>query len=124
MRKIRVLVANRPRLMRDAVLAAISEQPDIEVLGELEDESEIAQAVADSQPDFVIIALDKLGERPPVCDYLLLHYPLVKVLAVAPKENNTVFFWSELRSKAIESSEEGILSVIRGKAIPPLLRVM
>jgi DNA-binding NarL/FixJ family response regulator len=110
--------------MRDAVLAAISEQPDIEVSGELEDESEIAQAVADSQPDFVIIALDKLGERPPICDYLLLHYPLVKVLAVAPKENSTIFFWSELRSKAIESSEEGILSVIRGKAMPPLLRVM
>jgi chemotaxis response regulator CheB len=73
MRKIRVLVANRPRLMRDVVLATISEQPDIEVLGELEDDSEIAQAVADSQPDFVIIALDKPGERPPVCDYLLLH---------------------------------------------------
>ncbi|HEX3106208.1 MAG TPA: hypothetical protein VHQ22_17335 [Terriglobales bacterium] len=124
MRKIRVLVANRPRLMRDVVLATISEQPDIEVLGELEDDSEIAQAVADSQPDFVIIALDKPGERPPVCDYLLLHYPSVKVLAVAPEENSTIFFWSDIRSTAIESSEEGILSVIRGKAIPPLLRVM
>jgi AmiR/NasT family two-component response regulator len=28
-------------------------------LGELENDSEIAQAVADSQPDFVIMALDK-----------------------------------------------------------------
>jgi DNA-binding NarL/FixJ family response regulator len=110
--------------MRDVVLATISEQPDIEVLGELENDSEIAQAVADSRPDFVIIALDKPGERPPICDYLLLHYPSVKVLAVAPEENSTIFFWSELRSKAIESSEEGILSVIRGKAIAPLLRVM
>lgn len=124
MRKIRVLVANRPRLMRDVILATISEQPDIEVLGELDDDSDIPQAVAESQPDFVIIALDKPGERPAVCDYLLLHYPSVKVLAVAPKENSTVFFWSELRSKAIESSEEGILSVIRGKQTPPLLRVM
>ncbi|HEY1581448.1 MAG TPA: hypothetical protein VGF82_30630 [Terracidiphilus sp.] len=124
MRKIRVLVANRPRLMRDVILATISEQPDIEVLGELEDDSKIAQAVADCQPDFVIIALDKLGERPPVCDYLLLHYPLVKVLAVAPEENSTVFFWSDIRSTAIESSEEGILSLIRGKAIPLLQRLM
>ena len=124
MRKIRVLVANRPRLMRDVILATISEQPDIEVLGELEDDSEIAHAVADLQPDFVIIALDKPGERPPICDYLLLHHPMVKVLAVAPEENSTIFFWSDIRSTAIESSEEGILSVIRGKAIPPLLRVM
>ncbi|HEX3740546.1 MAG TPA: hypothetical protein VHV29_12645 [Terriglobales bacterium] len=124
MRKIRVLVANRPRLMRDVILATISEQPDIEVLGELEDDSKIAQAVADSQPDIVIIALDNPAERPPVCDYLLLHHPLIKVLAVAPEENSTIFFWSDIRSKAIESSEEGILSVIRGKAIPPLQRVM
>jgi DNA-binding NarL/FixJ family response regulator len=124
MQKIRVLVANRPRLMRDVILATISEQPDIEVLGELEDDSKIAQAVADSQPDIVIIALDNPAERPPVCDYLLLHHPLIKVLAVAPEENSTIFFWSDIRSKAIESSEEGILSVIRGKAIPPLQRVM
>ena len=108
MRKIRVLVANRPRLMRDVILATVSEQPDIEVLGELEDDSEIAHAVADLQPDFVIIALDKPGERPPICDYLLLHYPMVKVLAVAPEENSTIFFWSDIRSTAIESSEEGI----------------
>ena len=37
MRKIRVLVANKPRLMRDLVLATISEQPDIEVLGSAAD---------------------------------------------------------------------------------------
>jgi DNA-binding NarL/FixJ family response regulator len=124
MRKIRVLVANRPRLMRDLVLATISEQPDIEVLGELEDDSKIAQAVADSQPDFVIIALDKSGERPPICDYLLLHHPLIKVLAVAPEENNSIFFWSDIRAVAIESSEQGILNVIRGKNQSGLERVM
>src|SRR5256885_12732481 len=124
MRKIKVLVANRPRLMRDAVLTAISEQPDIEVAGELEDDSEIAQAVADLQPDFVIIALDKPGERPSICDYLLLHYPSVKVLAVAPKETSTIFFWSAVRATAIHSSEEGILSVIRAKAIQLHLRAM
>jgi DNA-binding NarL/FixJ family response regulator len=124
MQKIRVLVANRPRLMRDLVLATISEQPDIEVLGELEDDSKIAQAVADAQPDFVIIALDELGERPPICDYLLLHHPLVKVLAVAPEENSSVFFWSDIQSTAIESSEEGILNVIRGRGNPPIQRIM
>lgn len=124
MQKIRVLVANRPRLMRDLVLATISEQPDIEVLGELEDDSKIAQAVAECKPDFVIIALDKPGERPPICDYLLVNHPLVKVLAVAPEENDSVFFWSDILSTSIESSEEGILNVIRGKTQPRYERVM
>jgi hypothetical protein len=39
----------------------------------------------------------------------------VKVLAVAPEESDSVFFWSDIRSTPIESSEEGILNVIRGK---------
>jgi DNA-binding NarL/FixJ family response regulator len=124
MRKIRVLVANRPRLMRDLVLATISEQPDIEVLGALEDDSKIIQAVAESQPDFVIVALDKPDERPPICDYLLSHHPLTKVLAVAPEHNNSIFFWSDIRSLSVESSEEGILNVLRGKTHSLMQRVM
>ena len=115
MRKIRVLVANRPRLMRDLVLATVSDQPDIEVLGALEDESQIAQVVADTKPDFVIVGLDKPIERPAICDYLLSHHPLVKVLAVSADQDNSVFFWSDIRSEAIESSEEGILGVLRGR---------
>jgi DNA-binding NarL/FixJ family response regulator len=124
MPKIRVLVANRPRLMRDVVLATIADQPDIEVLGELEDESKIAQAVAELQPDIVIIALDRADERPAICEYLLIHYPRVKVLAVAPEDDSSVFFWSDIRSAAVESSVEGILGVIRGTTNPRSLRVM
>jgi DNA-binding NarL/FixJ family response regulator len=124
MKKIRVLVANRPRLMRDLVLATISEQPDIEVLGELEDDSQLASAVARLNPDFVIIALDQADERPAICDYLLIHYPRVKVLAVAPEQDSSVFFWSDIRSAPVESSEEGILNVIRGRNDPAVQRVM
>jgi DNA-binding NarL/FixJ family response regulator len=110
--------------MRDLVLATIADQPDIEVLGELEDDSKIAQAVADLQPDIVIIALDRSDERPAICDYLLIHYPRVKVLAVAPEDDSSVFFWSDIRSAAVESSVEGILNVIRGSTTPRALRVM
>lgn len=124
MQKIRVLVANRPRLMRDLVLATIADQPDIEVLAELDDESKIAQAVADLQPDIVIIALDRSDQRPAICEYLLVHYPRVKVLAVAPEDDSSVFFWSDIRSAAVESSVEGLLGVIRGTNRPTALRVM
>ena len=124
MAKIRVLVANRPRLMRDLVLATVADQPDIEVVGELEDDSKVAQAVAELEPNIVIIALDRADERPPICDYLLIHYPRVKVLAVAPEEDNSVFFWSDIRSTAVESSMEGILKVIRGTTTPQTLKVM
>jgi DNA-binding NarL/FixJ family response regulator len=124
MSKIRVLVANRPRLMRDLVRATISDQPDIEVLDEIEDDSKLADVVAELKPDFVIVALERPDERPAICDYLLAHHPLIKVLAVAPEHDNSVFFWSDIRSAAIESSEEGILNALRGKATPRYQRVM
>lgn len=117
MAKIRVLVANRPRLMRELVMATISDQPDIEVLGEIADDAEIAHVVAASKPDFVIIALDRLDQRPALCDDLLALHPEMKILALAPERNSSVFFWSvmDIRSARVESSEEGILSALRGK---------
>lgn len=124
MEKIRVLVANRPRLMRDLVLATISEQPDIEVLGTVDDESALVAAVKELEPDLIIVALDNPQQRPAICDYLLIHHPLVKVLAVAGDQDDSVFFWSDIRSAAVESSEEGILNVIRGRSNTPAQRVM
>ena len=124
MEKIRVLVANRPRMMRDLVLAIISDQPDIEVVGEIDEDAKIAQVVDQSNPHFVIVGLDRPNQRPPICDYILTHHPLVKVLAVALDHDNGVFFWSDIQSVAIESSEDGILSAIRGKAKPLFHRVM
>lgn len=118
MSKIRVLVANRPRLMRELVMATIADQPDIEIMGEIADDSEVLQVVAQSRPDFVILALDHADQRPALCDNLLAHYPEVKILALAPERNSSVFFWSvmDIRSARVESSEQGILGALRGKA--------
>lgn len=118
MSKIRVLVANRPRLMRELVMATIADQPDIEIMGEITDDAEVLQVVAASRPDFVILALDRADRRPPLCDNLLAQYPEVKILALAPERNSSVFFWSvmDIRSARVESSEQGILGALRGKA--------
>lgn len=117
MEKIRVLVANRPRLMRELVMATIADQPDIEVMGEIADDTEIAHVVAESKPDFVIIALDRPDQRPTLCDDLLAIHPDIKILALAPERNSSVFFWSvmDIRSARVESSEEGILTALRTK---------
>ena len=114
-RKIRVLVANRPRLMRDLVLATISNQPDIEVVGEAQNESEITELVDTVRPDIVIIALDQTEGRPELCGFLLGRYPRMKVLAVAPQENNSILYTAfvDIRAKRVENSEEGLLNSLR-----------
>jgi hypothetical protein len=115
--KIKVLVANRPRLMRELVLATISDQPDIEVVGVLEDETAILQTIEQSQPEFLIIALDHSDKRPPICDVLLDRFPHMRILALAAERNSTIFYWASLdiRANRIENSEDGILSALRGR---------
>ena len=115
MQKIRVLVANRPRLMGDLVAATIADQPDIEVVGETQDESEVTELVDRTRPDIVIIALDQPEARPGLCGFLLGRYPWMRILAVAPDRNNSVLYWAfvDVRSKRVETSEQGLLSSLR-----------
>ena len=126
MQKIRVLVANRPRLMRDLVLATIADQPDIEVVGEAEAESEVTELVERTRPDFLIISLEDQHNRPALCGFLLGRYPQMKVLAIAAERDSTVFYWAflDIRSKTVENSEQGILGALRhplenGKPVMP-----
>jgi hypothetical protein len=117
--KIKVLVANRPRLMRDLVMATISDQPDIEVVGVLEDENSIPQMVEESHPEFLIIALDRSDARPRICDLLLDRFPHMRILALAAERDSSIFYWASLdiRQNRIENSEDGILNALRGRAL-------
>jgi chemotaxis response regulator CheB len=118
-KSIRVLVANHPRLMREIVLTTFADQPDIEIVGEIEDESQISETVKKTLPNFVVVALDQPGVRPPICDILLREHPGVHVIAVAPESNFIVYYWAsfEIHSNKIEASEEGILNAMRRKLV-------
>jgi chemotaxis response regulator CheB len=116
---IRVLVANRPRLMRETILTTFADQPDIEIVGEVADDSEIIETVKKTLPNFVVIALDRPGKRPRICDDLLREHPEVRVIAVAPQNNFVVYYWASLdiHSSDIEASEEGMLNALRSSRI-------
>ena len=115
MKRLRVLVANRPPLIRELVLAVVLEQPDIEVVGEVGDESQLVEAIDESRPDVVILALEGSEQHTALCGFLLGRYPYMKILALAPEQNRGLFYWAfvDVRSKALESSEAGILSALR-----------
>jgi DNA-binding NarL/FixJ family response regulator len=114
---IRVLVANRPRLIRELIMATISDQPDIEIVGEVPDESEIELAIERTHPDFLIVALEQSDRLPGICQTTLRSHPEMRVIAIAPDRNSVVFYWASLRiqSNEVEASEEGFLSALRGK---------
>lgn len=116
MNSIRVLVANRPRLMRELVIATISDQPDIQVVGEIDDEAHIAGAVAETSPHFLIVTLDAQDHMPAFCQEILRKHSDLKIIAIAPDRNLTVFYWAflQVRSNRIEASEAGVLGALRG----------
>jgi DNA-binding NarL/FixJ family response regulator len=117
---IRILVANRPRLMRELLLATLADRPDIEIVGEVSNEAEIPASVKRTAPDLLVISLDDLGQRPRICDTVLRAHPDVRIIAVATEHNRSVCYWASLQldihSSDIEPSEEGILSVMRNIA--------
>lgn len=120
MRRVRVLLANRPRLMREMVLATISDQADLEIIGDVEQTANLAEIVEQARPDVLIVALDEKAakekeERLGECGFLIGRYPQMRILALAPEQNRGLLYWAvvEIRSKQVESSEAGILSALR-----------
>jgi DNA-binding NarL/FixJ family response regulator len=126
MKQIRVLVANQPRLMRELIMATIADQSDIELVGELGKQQDLTDAVAQSRPDVLIIGMDDQDRNRAQCGFLLGRYPEMKIIALAADQNRALFYWAivDIRSKAVESSEAGILDAMRqGAPVVGLARV-
>jgi chemotaxis response regulator CheB len=114
----RVLVANRPKLMREVILVALTDQPGVEIVGEVSDESDILPQVRATLPDLLVIALDENELRPPICDQVLREHPELRIIAVAWRKNRTLYFWAsfDIHCTDIETSLAGIMSVVHQPA--------
>jgi chemotaxis response regulator CheB len=111
----RILVANRPRLMREVILATLSDQPGIEIVGEVSDETQILPQVEATLPDLLVIGLDEPENRPAICDLVLREHPAVRILAIASRKDRTICYWAsfDIHSDDVEASTDGILSAVR-----------
>jgi len=98
-------------------MATIADQPDIEVVGEVRNESELADIVEQARPDVLII--DEPEKRPGQCGFLLGRHPEMRILALAPEQNRGIFYWAvvDIRTKPLESSEAGILNAVRERPV-------
>jgi AmiR/NasT family two-component response regulator len=119
MKRVRVLVANQPRLMRELVLATISDQADIEIVGEVADESELTDAVEQVHPDVLILAMSDPEKSLGRCGFLIGRHPQMRILALTPEQNRGIFYWAivDIRTKPLESSEAGILNAVRERPV-------
>ncbi len=107
--------------MRDLLLSTIADQPDIEVIGEVFEESQLIEVVDELQPDALILSLDSPEKHSALCGFLLGRHPKMKILALAPERNQGLYYWAvvSIRSQQLESSEATLLDALR--AHPPLV---
>jgi chemotaxis response regulator CheB len=110
----RVLVANRPKLMREVILATLVDQPGIEIVGEVTEEGEILGQVQATLPDLLVVGLEENEQQPAICDRVLREHPELRIIAVASRKNRTLYFWASLdiHCADIESSAAGILGAV------------
>lgn len=117
-KSIRILVANHPKLMREAVFAALGGQPDVEIVGEVSNEAEIRDRVDKTSPDLVVITLEDSEKRPAICDVVLKAHPEVRIIAISSTKNRSLCYWAtlQIQSKSFEPSETGMLLAARSMA--------
>lgn len=115
---IRILVANRPKVMREALLDLLSDRSWIEVIGEVSNDADIPDFVDRTVPDLLVMAVDEPGKRPSLCDALLREHPELRIIAVATHQDYSVFYWAsvEIHSDDIETSEAGFINALRSVA--------
>jgi hypothetical protein len=80
----------------------------------------VPSLVAETKPDFLLIALDEPQRRPPLCDLLLREFPPLRIIAVAPNTNAGIYYWAslEIHSTTMEASEKALLEMLRRRAVP------
>ncbi len=113
MDRIRVLVAEMPRMLRDLFKHVVAEQTDMDLVGELLDPLGLLLAAGQTHADVVILGLHN-SEFPGICSHLLGEYPHIKILGVT--EDGRRAYLYELRPEKIpvgEVSPEGLLAAIR-----------
>jgi DNA-binding NarL/FixJ family response regulator len=112
---VRILVANRPRLMRELLLATLSDQAWVEVVGEVSEIAEIPTHVMKTAPDLIIVDAEEPGKRPRICDALLRDHPGLRIIAFAPQGDYGACYWAsfDIHCDDIEASEEGFLAAVR-----------
>jgi DNA-binding NarL/FixJ family response regulator len=114
MRKIKVLLASRPKMLSDVIRNMVERQPDMEVAGEVLDPIELLLAVRAMKVDVVIVTpLDSDGESR-ICRLMLAEHPQLKIVTMSAKDDMAFLYESGASKKRIdEPSEPSILGAIR-----------
>lgn len=113
MDKIRVLLANHPVMLPDAIQRLVEDQDDMEVVGDCRGPMKILQETGRVNADAVILAQEQT-EDPGLCSQLLAVYPDLVIMSVTPDLKTVVTRrLSSHRQEFINLHQEDIVQPLR-----------
>lgn len=114
MSTVRVLLGNRPRMLRESLLNALGRYADVEVELAEPDPVELLAAVEETAADVVVITLPESGDDPGLASHLLHEYPGLLVIAISAADQSAYVYRQVITKDVLEPlSEANLLTAIR-----------
>lgn len=112
---IKVLLAIWPRMLSDVVKHLVELQPDMEVVREGADPSELLLAIGASKAEVAIITPIDSGKEAGMCSSLLAAYPDLKIMALSAEGDAAVLHSMGAPETRLEDmGEASLLGAIHG----------
>lgn len=105
---IHVLVAGLSGVTLQVVIEAISKQPDIILVGQVQTQLELLLNV-DTSIDVVILGVDDATLPPGISTHLLNEFPRLKILALSTTQNTAAIYWLGIRHQPVNVASTGEL---------------
>lgn len=116
MDKIRVLLANHPMMVPEAIRRLVEEQDDMEIVGDCRGPMKILQETGRAKADAVILAQEGTDE-PGLCSQLLAVYPDLIILGIT-------IDMSSAFAQQMRSHRQGVATVHEPELLEWLRRAM
>lgn len=119
MRKIKVMLASRPKMISDVIRNIIEHQQDMTMVGEVIDPIKLLYAIRETSIDVVIMTPIKVNGEPKICSHLLAKYPSLKIVALSAKGEAAYLYQLDIPRLRIDNpSGQSIVVAIREALLP------
>lgn len=114
MKKIKVMLASRPKILSDVIRNIIELQPDMIIVGNVIDPIKLLYVIRDTVVDVVIVTPLQANGEPLICQHLLAEYPMLKIVTQSVKGEAAYLYQKDVQKRRLEDpSVQAILQVIR-----------
>jgi len=114
MKKIKVMLASRPKILSIVIRNIIERQPDMVLVGDVIDPIHLLFATKQTAIDVVIVTPLKANGEPLICSHLLAEYPMLKIVTQSAKgEAAYLYQTGVLKIRLNDPSAHSILQAIR-----------